>query len=92
MTEPTPDIRDHIIVDTTDEIDLNHRLAAALRTSLYDRGNYVQEWPADEAAAYRDNGGFAEGRAAADRIRFLKASEAVFDFLRSLELEVATGS
>lgn len=90
MTETISDDSNHITVDVADEVDLNYRLACVLRASLYDRGNYVRDWPDDEAAAYRDNGGFSEGREAADRIRFLKASEAVLNFLRSVETEVPT--
>jgi hypothetical protein len=48
-----------------------------LASSLYDRGHYVHEWPADEAAAYRDNGRFMTGGAAVDALRFQKAADAL---------------
>jgi hypothetical protein len=37
-------------------------LIEPLTEILRDRGLDVRLWPADEAAAYRDNGGFQEGR------------------------------
>lgn len=54
----------------------------ALQESLYDRGNVVPLWPEDEAAAYRNNGGWLEGTAAAEQIRFAKAAQAVIDALQ----------
>jgi hypothetical protein len=48
-----------------------------LAESLYDRGNRVPEWPADEAAAYRDNGRFMAGTAAVEALRFQKAADAL---------------
>ncbi len=45
--------------------------------AIFNRGNRVDEWPEDESSAYRDNGGFSEGRAAVDRVRARKIIEAV---------------
>ena len=54
----------------------------ALQESLYDRGDVVPLWPEDEAAAYRDNGGWFEGTTAAEQIRFAKAAQAVAQSLQ----------
>lgn len=51
-------------------------LADLLEEHLYDRGNNVRTWPADEAAAYRELG-WSEGTAAARRVMFHKAARAV---------------
>lgn len=45
----------------------------------FDRGNDVNEWPDDEAAAYRDNGGFGNGREAAEDVRLGKLTSALYD-------------
>lgn len=37
----------------------------------------VYEWHPDEAAAYRDNGGFTEGRIAAEKVRAARVAEAL---------------
>ena len=52
-------------------------MAAVLSEHLYDRGNDVRAWPDDEAAAYRDNGGFQEGRDAMRAIMFQKTADAL---------------
>ena len=58
---------------------------------LRDRGLDVRLWPADEAAAYRDNGGFQEGRDAVHEVRIAKAAAAIEDVfaevIRAAELK-----
>lgn len=54
-------------------------LIEPLTEILRDRGDRVPDWPADEAAAYRDAGGFQEGTAAVRQIRMAKAAAAVED-------------
>ena len=58
---------------------------------LRDRGLDVRLWPADEAAAYRDNGGFQEGRDAVTRVRMAKGAAAIEDVfaevIRAAELK-----
>jgi len=44
-------------------------------------------WPADEAAAYRDNGGFLEGREAMRQVRMAKAAAAIEDVFRAVALQ-----
>lgn len=66
---------------TENHVSVEPDLIAALRESLFDRGHVVEDWPADEAAAYRENGRFLEGAAAADEIRFAKAARAVMAVL-----------
>ncbi|MHA7210829.1 hypothetical protein [Arthrobacter sp. MDT1-65] len=61
--------------------DMIEVVKAALKESMFDRGIRVYEWPDDEAAAYRDNGGFSEGTEAAEEIRFTKAAKAVLEAL-----------
>lgn len=50
------------------------RLMEEILTEFEDRGNRVSDWPADEAAAYRDNLGFQEGRDAVRKLRAAKAA------------------
>lgn len=52
-------------------------LIAPLTEILRDRGERVPDWPADEAAAYRDQGGFQAGRDAVRQVRMAKAAAAV---------------
>lgn len=54
-------------------------LADILKELLHDRGLVSQDWPADEAAAYRDNGGFLEGRGAVQQLRMAKAAATIED-------------
>ncbi|HEX9228383.1 MAG TPA: hypothetical protein VF885_17415, partial [Arthrobacter sp.] len=51
-------------------------LIAPLTEILRDRGNDVRQWPAEEAAAYRDNGGFREGHDAVHQVKMTKAAAA----------------
>ncbi|HEX9088366.1 MAG TPA: hypothetical protein VF867_12665, partial [Arthrobacter sp.] len=59
-------------------------LIEPLTEILRDRGNDVRLWPADEAAAYRDNGGFQEGHAAVRRVRIAKAAAAIEEAFRTV--------
>ncbi|WP_422759011.1 hypothetical protein [Paenarthrobacter sp. C1] len=52
-------------------------LVEPLTELLRDRGLVIQDWPADEAAAYRDNGGFMDGRDAVRQLRMTKAAAAI---------------
>lgn len=52
-------------------------LVEPLTEILRDRGLVIQDWPADEAAAYRDNGGFREGVEAVRQVRIAKAAAAI---------------
>jgi hypothetical protein len=52
-------------------------LVEPLTEILRDRGLDVRLWPADEAAAYRDNGRFQEGRDAMQSVRMAKAAVAI---------------
>lgn len=52
-------------------------LVDLVRELLRDKGNYVDEWPADEAAAYRDNGRFTRGNAAVQELRVAKGVAAI---------------
>lgn len=52
-------------------------LVGPLTAILLDRGPEISRWPADEAAAYRDNGRFLEGREAVQRLRIAKAAAAI---------------
>jgi hypothetical protein len=52
---------------------MNEVLAESLRR----RGINIANWPADEAAEYRAHGGFHEGEAAVEAIRFQKAADAL---------------
>ena len=52
-------------------------LIAPLTEILHDRGERVPDWPADEAAAYRKNGGFQEGRDAVHQVRMAKGAAAI---------------
>lgn len=47
-------------------------LVDLVRELLRDKGNHVDEWPDDEAAAYRDNGRFTRGNAAVQELRVAK--------------------
>ncbi|HEX9225204.1 MAG TPA: hypothetical protein VF885_00940 [Arthrobacter sp.] len=66
-------------------------LVEPLTEILRDRGMDVRHWPADEAAAYRNNGGFQEGRDAVHQVRVAKAAaaiEAVFaEVVRAAEVK-----
>ncbi|GAA4034331.1 hypothetical protein GCM10023063_17890 [Arthrobacter methylotrophus] len=66
-------------------------LVEPLTEILRDRELDIRQWPADEAAAYRDNGGFREGAAAVQQVKMSKAAaaiEAVFaEALRDAELK-----
>ena len=53
-------------------------VTAILLTSLYERGNRIPDWPADEAAAYRVHR-FLQGDEDARAIRMSKAATAVLD-------------
>ena len=52
-------------------------LVEPLTEILRDRGLEISGWPADEAAAYRDNGRFLEGRNAVLQLRVAKAAAAI---------------
>jgi hypothetical protein len=52
-------------------------LIGPLTEILRDRGERIPDWPADEAAAYRDNGGFQAGRDAVHEVRMAKAAKAI---------------
>lgn len=52
-------------------------LVGPLTAILLDRGPEISRWPADEAAAYRDNGRFLEGRNAVQQLRVAKAAAAI---------------
>lgn len=66
-------------------------LIEPLTEILRDRGNDVRLWPADEAAAYRDKGGFQAGRDAVREVRMAKAATAIEtvigELLRAAELK-----
>ncbi|WP_156367484.1 hypothetical protein [Arthrobacter sp. Leaf69] len=67
--------------------DLIEPLAEILRG----RGLDVRQWPADEAAAYRDNGGFQEGVAAIQQVKMSKSAAAIEktfeEVVRAVELK-----
>lgn len=52
-------------------------LIAPLTEILRDRGERIPDWPADEAAAYRNNSGFQEGRDAVHQVRMAKGAAAI---------------
>ncbi|MET4144124.1 hypothetical protein [Arthrobacter sp. UYCo732] len=52
-------------------------LIEPLTEILRDRGERIPDWPADEAAAYRKNGGFREGRDAVHEVRMAKTAAAI---------------
>lgn len=52
-------------------------LVEPLTEILRDRGLEISGWPADEAAAYRDNGRFQEGQEAVRQVRMAKAAAAI---------------
>lgn len=54
------------------------QLTAILSTSLFERGNRIPDWPADEAAAYRVHR-FQQGNEDARALRMSKAANAVLD-------------
>jgi hypothetical protein len=56
-------------------------LIEPLTEILRDRGLDVRLWPADEAAAYRDNGRFQEGRDAVQAVRMSKAAAAIEEII-----------
>jgi hypothetical protein len=66
-------------------------LIEPLTEILRDRGLDVRLWPADEAAAYRDNGRFQEGRDAMQAVRMAKAAAAIeevfADAIKAAELK-----
>lgn len=49
-------------------------LESSLQEHFLGKGDRVYEWPNDEAAAYRNNGGFAEGNAAVLKVRSQKVA------------------
>lgn len=59
-------------------------LIAPLTEILRDRGERIPDWPADEAAAYRDNGGFQAGRDAVQAVRMAKAAAALEEVFRPI--------
>lgn len=59
-------------------------LIEPLTEILRDRGHNIRDWPADEAAAYRDNGGFQEGVDAVKKVRMAKAAAAIEDAFRTV--------
>ena len=59
-------------------------LIAPLTEILRDRGERIPDWPADEAAAYRDNGGFQAGRDAVQQVRMAKAAAAIEEVFRTV--------
>lgn len=63
------------------------RLTSALETHIFSKGNRVDEWPADEAAAYRDNGGFMEGRAAVQELRIQKVATELLPLVKQSQGE-----
>lgn len=52
-------------------------LVELVREMIRDKGNHVDEWPDDEAAAYRDNGRFTRGNAAVQELRVAKGVAAI---------------
>lgn len=62
-------------------------LIEPLTEILRDRGIDVRLWPADEAAAYRDNGRFLEGRDAVQKVRMAKAAAAIEEVFRIVVLQ-----
>lgn len=52
-------------------------LIEILTEALRDRGLIIADWPADEATAYRDAGGFQEGVDAIHQTRMSKAAAAI---------------
>lgn len=59
-------------------------LIEPLTEILRDRGHDIRDWPADEAAAYRDNGRFQEGLDAVKKVRMAKAAAAIEEVFRTL--------
>lgn len=59
-------------------------LLEPLTEILRDRGHDIRHWPADEAAAYRDNGRFQEGVDAVKRVRMAKAAAAIEEAFRTV--------
>lgn len=59
-------------------------LIEPLTEILRDRGERIPDWPADEAAAYRDNGGFQAGRDAVRQVRMEKAAAAIEEVFRPI--------
>lgn len=57
-------------------------LIEPLTEILRDRGERIPDWPADEAAAYRDSGGFQAGRDAVRQVRMEKAAAAIEEAFR----------
>lgn len=69
-TKPTAPIRPELIEPLTE--------------ILRDRGHDIRDWPADEAAAYRDNGRFQEGVDAVKAVRMAKAAAAIEESFRTV--------
>lgn len=67
----------------------NAALTAVITELVRDKGNVVYEWPDDEAAAYRDSGGFAEGRAAVQKLRVDKGVAAVLALVQPAQTSSA---
>lgn len=65
-------------------VPIRPELIEPLTEILRDRGERVYEWPADEAAAYRDNGGFQAGRDAVHQVRMAKAAAAIEEVFRTV--------
>jgi hypothetical protein len=69
------------------ESPIRPELVSALTEILREHGNVVDVWPADEAAAYRDNGGFQAGLEAVMTIRFAKAAASLDVIIRAAEMK-----
>lgn len=69
---------------TTTPEPIRPELIEILAEVLRDRGLSVTDWPADEAAAYRDAGGFMEGVHAVHQVRMSKAAAAIEDVFTGL--------
>jgi dihydrofolate reductase len=68
---------------TPEAVPVRPELIEPLTEILRDRGLEISHWPADEAAAYRDNGGFQEGVEAIKRLRMAKAAAAIEEVIRA---------
>lgn len=63
------------------------QLMNEILTDLDGRGNHVEDWPADEAKAYRKHGGFQAGNDAVQAIRVKKAAARVQEVVDAAEKE-----
>lgn len=76
---------------TKTQVPIRPELIEILTEILRDRGLRVADWPADEAAAYHEHGGFMEGRDAVQQVRMSTAAAAVeevfADVIRAAELK-----